>query len=400
MCRTHFQESYNLMRNEDFSGSTSGHLVPTVYDQMAYMPNVLPPKIHWAEIALDLAAANQAVGELKGACRRLTNPYILIAPLRRLEAQTSSAMEDTHTTADELVVAEADISKASSSEAREVSNYIRALSWATNQLPNLPISGRLLKGAHKILLSNVGRERGEEKQPGEYARDQNMIGAQLLQDPKARLASARFIPPPPDLKADAMAALETYLNRRERQEAALLLDIALAHYQFETIHPFGDGNGRIGRMLISLMPLDAGLLEKPVLYMSPELETRKSDYIDLMYEVSAKGSWTEWLQFFLATLKQSCMRTITTIDRIIELNALYIENARSVSRSSNMLALIDLLFLLPAVQVSDVIEHVGVTDAAARNLLSQLEKIDIVAVAPAYYPKTWFARELISVARP
>jgi len=364
------------------------------------MPNALPPQIPLAEIALDLAAANQAVGELKGAYRRLTNPYILIAPLRRLEAQTSSAMEDTFTTADELVVAEAEINRETSSEAREVSNYIRALSWAIAQLPQLPLSGRLLKGAHRILLNQVGRERGEDKQPGEYARDQNMIGAQPLQDPKARLASARFIPPPPAMKADAMAALEAYLNREERHEAALLIDIALAHYQFETIHPFGDGNGRIGRMLISLMPLDAGLLEMPVLYMSPELETRKSDYIDLMYEVSTKGNWTDWVQFFLVTLRQSCLRTIATIDRVIALHTQYTERARAASRSNNMLALIDLLFLQPAVQVSDVIEHVGITDAAARNLLNQLEAIGIVAVSPLYYPKTWIARELISVASP
>ncbi len=388
------------MRNQDFENSPSGHLVPTLYGQMAFMPNPLPPELDLAKVALSLSAASQKLGELKGACRRLTNPYILIAPLRRLEAQTSSAMEDTHTTADQLVVAEAGLGKDQDSSATEVANYIRALSRAIDALQTLPISGRLLRNAHRDLMQHVGRDRGEDKQPGEYARDQNMIGAQTLRDPAQRLASARFIPPPPRLKHEAMAALEAYINRDGASEAEFLIDLALVHYQIETIHPFGDGNGRIGRMLLSLMPIAAGVLEMPVLYMSPELEQRKSDYIDLMYRVSSEGCWEEWVDFFLQVLAASCVRTIATIDRILALQDEYHRAVRAVSRSNNIVRLVDLLFKTPAVRVSDVVRHVKVTDAAARNLLRQLVGLGIVSEASGYYPTIWLADELIDVARP
>lgn len=364
------------------------------------MPNPLPPSIDLGRLALSLGDASHRLGELKGACRRLINPYILIRPLQRLEAQTSSAMEDTHTTADELVVTEAGIERSPSNEAREVSNYITALAHSVSALETLPISGRLLKQAHERLLAGVTRDRGADKQPGEYARDQNMIGARPLRDPAERLASARFIPPPPALKQEAMAALEAYINRENAPGAAFLIDLALVHYQFETIHPFADGNGRIGRMLISLMPVASGALDMPVLYMSPELEDRKSDYIDLMYGVSSRGAWEDWIGFFLDRLCRSCERTTRTIDQVLDLHERYRGKARAVSRSTNIDRLVDMLFETPAVRVSDVVERIGITDAAARNLLRQLTDVGVVHQANGYYPAVWIAAELIAVARP
>ncbi len=388
------------MRIEDFENSPSGYLVPTVYGQKAYVPHPLPPTLDLGKIALCLAEAGQQLGELKGACRRLINPYILIRPLQRLEAQTSSAMEDTYTTADDLVITEAGIVRSPTSEMREVNNYITALSQSIKALEKLPISGRLLKQAHALLLKNVTRDRGVDKQPGEYARDQNMIGARPVRDPIERLASARFIPPPPAEKQDAMAALEAYINREDASNAEFLIDLALVHYQFETIHPFGDGNGRIGRMLLSLMPIASGVLEMPVLYMSPELEDQKSDYIDLMYRVSSEGCWEDWIEFFLTTLCRSCERTIRTIDQILELNERYHQQARAASRSNNIGLLVDILFETPAVQVSDVVRRVGISDAAARNILRQLTQLGILQELEHYYPSAWIATELIEVARP
>ena len=331
---------------------------------------------------------------------RLINPYILIRPLQRLEAQTSSAMEDTHTTADELIVTEAGIARAPSQEAREVSNYITALAHSVRMLETLPISGRLLRQAHEKLLTDVARERGADKQPGEYARDQNMIGARPLRDPAERLASARFIPPPPTLKQEAMAALEAHINRENALKSEFLIDLALVHYQFETIHPFADGNGRIGRMLLSLMPVASGVLDMPVLYMSPELEDRKSEYINLMYRVSSRGAWEDWIAFLLDTLCRSCERTIRTIDQVLELHGRYHREAQAVSRSNNIGRLVDMLFETPAVRVSDVVRHVGITDAAARNLLRQLTDIGVVRESTIYYPTAWIATELIGISRP
>jgi Fic family protein len=318
---------------------------------------------------------------------------MLIRPLQRLEAQTSSAMEGTYTTSDELAVAEAGLNQNVKSEAVEVVNYTRALAWAEKELQKLPISSRLLRGVHDILLQSVGGERGQHRLPGEFKRDQNMIGGH-------RLDTARFIPPPPEEAVRAMAALESYINRSDKASGLELVDLALAHYQFETIHPFADGNGRVGRMLISLMAMTEGLLDMPVLYMSPELETRKDTYIDLMYAVSARGEWEQWLNFFLEVAKLSARRATATIDAILSLHSKYSAQVKQVSRSANLLSIIDMLFRTPVVQAKTIVSEIGVTDAAARIMLRQLTELDIIQENAGYYPTTWIARELIEVSRP
>jgi len=381
------------MRYADFSGSPSGRLVPTLHGERAFVPDDLPPSLDLTRVAGRLGAASAAIGELRGACRRLPNPYMLIRPLQRLEAQTSSAMEGTYTTSDELAVAEAGLAQNVRSEAIEVANYTRALAWAETELRTLPISSRLLRGAHGILLRGVGGDRGQHKLPGEFKRDQNMIGGH-------RLETARFIPPPPEEAVRAMSALEAYINRPDKRAGLELIDIALVHYQFETIHPFADGNGRVGRMLISLMAMTEGLLDMPALYMSPELETRKDAYIDLMYAVSARSEWEGWLDFFLEVAEISARRTIRTIDAILDLHARYQTQVRSVSRSSNLMSIIDLLFRTPVVQARSIVSELGVTDAAARNMLRQLVGLGIVQERTDYYPTAWIARQLIEVSRP
>lgn len=381
------------MRYEDFEQSPAGRLVPTVFDARAFVPNPLPPEIDLGPLALVLGDARGAIGELRGACRRLRNPYILIRPLQRLEAQTSSAMEGTHTTTDELALAEAGLEKDLRTDAIEVANYTRALRWAESQMAALPIAGRLLKGAHERLLRGVGQGRGQDKRPGEYKRDQNMIGG-------TRIDNARFIPPPPKEAEDAMADLERYINREGRTPTQALLDLALVHYQFETIHPFADGNGRVGRMLISLMPVSDGLLDVPALYMSPELETRKPEYIDLMYNVSSKGAWLDWIGFFLEIATLSANRTVRTIDRVLALEADYRDRAMKASRSNNLLAVIDMAFDSPVVTAKSVEDHVGVTNPAARNLIRQLVELGVLTEIEGAYPTRWAARELIDLSRP
>lgn len=381
------------MRYSDFAESPAGRLVPTLYGERAFVPNDLPPNIDLSRVAGQIVNTGLAIGELRGACRRLPNPYMLIRPLQRLEAQTSSAMEGTYTTADELAAAEAGLERNAGSENQEVANYIRALAWAEAELKTLPISSRLLRGAHAILLQGVGDGRGQHKLPGEFKRDQNMIGGH-------RLETARFIPPPPDAALAAMTALERYINRPYKPEGLALVDLALVHYQFETIHPFADGNGRVGRMLISLMALTEGLLDMPVLYMSPELESRKDTYIDLMYGVSARGAWEEWIGFFLMVAALSARRATHTIDAILDLQADYVARVKSVSRSSNLLSIVDLLFQSPVLQARTIVDRIGVTDAAARNMLRQLVELGILQESSRYYPTAWMARDLIEMSRP
>lgn len=381
------------VRYADFENSPSGTLVPTVYGQKAYVPNPLPPTVDLGAVIAQLATAMAAIGELKGACHLLANPFILIRPLQRLEAQTSSAMEGTHTTADALVMAESGIDKEPTLEAVEVNNYTRALSWAVGQLDSLPVSTRLLKGAHARLLADVGRDRGQDKQPGEFARDQNMIGGSSIE-------TARFIPAPPTETAEAMSALEKYINRQDKSAALALIDMAIVHYQFETIHPFADGNGRVGRMLISLMAISEGLLDLPALYMSPELERRKDTYIDQMYDVSSKGTWESYIAFFLDVVADSSKRATATVHRLLDLQKSYHATARAISRSNNMNTVVDMLFESPVIQPPDIIKRVGITDAAARNLLRQLTEAGILFEMTDRYPTVWVAGELLDVSRP
>lgn len=367
--------------------------MPTLFGAKAFIPNPLPPALNLGRVAPSLGIASAAIGELRGACRRLSNPYMLIRPLQRLEAQTSSAMEGTFTTSDELALAESGLEKNVRSEAIEVANYTRALSWAENELKTIPLSGRLLRGAHSVLLKGVGGDRGQNKLPGEFKRDQNMIGG-------TRLESARFVPPPPEQSVRAMSAFETYINRPEKNPGMALIDIALAHYQFEAIHPFADGNGRVGRILISLMAMTEGLLGAPVLYMSPELESRKDTYIDLMYAVSARSEWENWIEFFLEVATLSAQRTVHTIDRLLALNESYHDKVKAVSRSSNTLSIIDMLFRSPIIQAKTVVSELRVTDAAARKMLRLLTEIGILKERSDHYPTAWIATEIISVSRP
>jgi Fic family protein len=291
-----------------------------------------------------------------------------------------------------LILTEAGVDRSPTSNSVEVRNYVRALSSALADLERLPLSARLIRGIHARLLDDVANDRGQDKLPGEFKRTQNMIGG-------SRLDTARFIPPPPHEAVEAMSDLERYLNRTNKSATSPLIDMALVHYQFETIHPFADGNGRVGRMLISLMALSEGLLDQPVLYMSPELERVKDEYIDLMYSVSAYGAWEAWITFFLRTLTRSARRAIATIDRVLSLQTDYHERARAVSRSSNLLKALDMFFATPVLTASRVAEGVGVTDAAARTLLRQLTDVGIVAEGTRY-PKIWLARELIAISAP
>ena len=359
---------------------------------MAFVPNDLPPEIDFAKIALSFAKATGKIGELKGACRRLTNPYIFIKPMQRLEAQTSSAMEGTHTTADKLALAEAGVKNKGDDQTAEVSNYISALEDAIENIKKNPITHRTIKGAHKILLKDVGKTRGEDKQPGQFKRNQNMIGAKTLEH-------ARFIPPPPNRTLDCIAKLETFINADRPNELALI-DIALVHYQFETIHPFADGNGRVGRMLITLMAISRGLLDVPALFVSPALEKTKDEYIDRMYNVSTRGEWSEWLNFFFSNISSTADQAVKKIDKIISLQDHYKRIAAQSSTSVNLQMIIDMIFESPVIRPKDVVKKIKITDAAARGLLNKLCELDILVEYKELYPRVWVARELIQLSTP
>jgi Fic family protein len=376
-----------------FIAPEAGRLVPTLEGQLAFVPAPLPPRIDLGAIALDLAIAMQALGELKGACRRLQNHQILIRPLQRNEALTSSAMEGTFTTDENLLRAEAGIEDPGDDSTREVFNYQIALNDALNLLSELPISHRIVKQTHKDLLSGLSAARGASKRPGEYKNSQNWIGGRTID-------VARFIPPPPRETQECMDELERYINRENTGLPPPLVDLALVHYQFEAIHPFADGNGRVGRMLISLMAINSGLLDVPILYMSPELERHKDEYIDRMFNVSTLGDWTSWINFFCNRVCESCRDSILAADRLINLQAEYRARASGVTRSASTLTLIDILFDRTAITITEAAGRLGVTYPAAKNAIDRLVDLGILKEVSGAYPKIYYAPGILRASRP
>lgn len=378
-----------------FGPNSTGRLVETPYVVKAFIPNPLPPHLDYARLTVPLASATQAVGELKGASRRLTNPYILVRPLQRREALTSSAMEGTFTTEDDLLLTDAGITEAKDQASIEVRNYLRALTDTIRLLrdENLPICHKLIRRSHETLLSGVGSHRGAHRAPGQYRDDQNAIGGA-----KRGIENARFIPPPPDAALKCMDELEAYINRPERDSTPPLIDIGLVHYQLETIHPFSDGNGRVGRMLISVMAVERGLFDTPLLYLSPELEDRKDEYIDLMLKVSTEGAWEDWLEFFLDAVQKSAISSIKVVDRLIKLQESYRERVTVLSRSANPIGLVDMLFESPVITVRDVQDKFSVTYRAARKTIDRLIECKILMEMDRFHPTVFVAPEIMRIA--
>ncbi len=371
------------MDEDGFAAAGTGRLVPTIGGRKAFVPAPLPPRELRVQAFLpELARATQLVGELKGIGRSVPNPLLLIRPLQRREAVSSSSMEGTYTTLTDLFLFEAGAAEAATrGDNREVLNYVRALEGAIEGLARLPISTRLIREAHRVLLTGVTRHRGASVDAGELKRDQNWIGG------GGRIDSARFIPAPPADTPDALHALMEFINREDREAGSPLIDAALAHYQFEAIHPFGDGNGRVGRMLIALMLIDNGTLPQPLLYMSPYLEGHKDRYIDLMYAVSRDGAWEPWVAFFLEAVAASAFETIATVERMQDLQRAYRERFQTARRSALMLRIIDLAFERPVQSITDFAEALGVTYGGAANNLAELIAQGVAEEVEGTYPK-------------
>ena len=383
-----------IMEQSGFGATSTGYLVPTIGNRKAFVPARLPPNgLDLGPVANQLAAASQAIGELKGIGRSMANPMLLIRPLQRREAVSSSGMEGTYTTLSDLFLFEAGAGSADKREDnREVFNYVRALERAIDELSSLPISRRLLCNAHRILLADVTKHRGASVAAGELKRDQNWIGG------SGRIETARFIPPPPKEAADALDDLARFINRPDDGGLPPLIDAALAHYQFETIHPFADGNGRVGRMLITLVLMHNGALPQPLLYMSPWLERHKDAYIDLMYAVSHKGDWVPWIAFFLDAVTASAFGTIKVVERLQDLQTRYREQFQKARQSALIPRIIDLAFERPYMTVTYIAERVGVTYQAASNNIATLVKSGI-AHEIGSHPKIIVFQEILAALR-
>lgn len=377
------------MNIDEFTETQRTYLTKTSRGAWAFVPPPLPPRIDIARIALELSAASKAVGELRGAARRLQNPYMLIMPLIRKEALTSSAIEGTITTIDDMLIEHVSPPSLSDDNAREAHNYVIALSEATKTLEKLPISHRVITEAHRTLLSGLSPARGAGKRPGEYKNSQNAIGKTGDDE-----TTARYVPTPPAQAIDCMTQLEAFINRQNRRAGEELLDIGLVHYQFEAIHPFSDGNGRIGRMLVTLMAQQLKLVDHPLVHISAEIETDKPGYIDRLFAVSSKGNWEDWLAFFLRTVQRSCMAATAKVDQIIGLQQELRERALGHRNNHRLAAIVDRLFTREWITVKEAQEICGVSFPTAQADIESLVHAGILTPMKKARPAVYVATEI------
>lgn len=340
---------------------TSGELRQE-YQYKSFVPSMINHTFTWDEPQINtlLEDATRALGELNAFTMIVPNVDIFIQMHITKEANTSSKIEGTKTEIDEVLQSKEQINPEKRDDWQEVRNYIDAMNNALKELDTLPISNRLIKNIHAILLNSV---RGETKQPGEFRQSQNWIGG-------ANLATAYFIPPHHELIADLMGDLEKFLHNEEIY-VPHLIKIAIAHYQFETIHPFLDGNGRIGRLLIPLYLVSNGLLNKPALYLSDFIERHKSLYYESLTFVRTQNNLAAWLKFFLTAVIETAKNGVETFKQILvlkqELDLVIVSFGK---KSQNAKALIDFLYQQPIISSTDIVEPLKISKPTANLLLN------------------------------
>lgn len=319
----------------------------------------------------------------------LPNPHVLIRPFLRREAVSSSRIEGTVTDLEQLLFFEADPTEGPQApDHQEVVNYVRALEYGLARLATLPVSLRLIREVHEHLMTGV---RGEDRMPGAFRTRQNMI-ARTGQAP----AEARFVPPPADEMLGALNELERFIGQPGK--LPVLIELALIHYQFEAIHPFMDGNGRLGRLLISLLLCERGCLTQPLLYLSDYLEKNGEAYMDRLLAVSQRGAWSDWIGFFLEGIAVQSKTAVERCNRLLALWTRYKDAVRVLGPSSISLQLVDRLFETPALTITQAKEALGVTFRAAQLNIEKLVRVGILReVTGMARHRIYAAAEIINI---
>ncbi len=378
------------MRAQDFTENKPGRLVKTPEGADAFVPSPLPPKLEltW-RLVNSLSEAQQSLSELAGVARTLPNPHLLIGPFIRREAVLSSRIEGTRASLSDLFFFEAGgESNEQINDVREVANYVKAINHGLTRLNELPVSLRLICEIHQHLMEGA---RGDRLRPGEFRRFQNWIGPS-----GSDLWSATYVPPPVIEMQHALNDWEKFLH--SESDFPWLIRLAFIHYQFEAIHPFVDGNGRVGRLLLTLLICHHGLLPQPLLYLSAYFEQNRSDYYDLLLAVSQKGHWNEWISFFLNGVKLQSQDAVARANRLLDLWQDYRQKVQATRASASPLILLDSLISRPVITYGMAASLLSVTPRAARQNVDKLVELGIIEeITERRRYRVFAAREIIRI---
>ncbi len=355
------------------AGQKPGRMIKAGEGYHAFVPDPPPQEIGWTPaLVRALSGADRLVGRLAGEGGRLPNPHLLIRPFIAREAVHSSRIEGTQATIGELLASEAGASiERSPDDLHEVGNYVVALEYGIKRLKTLPLSLRLVRELHKKLMSGV---RGNQATPGEFRRTQNWIGP-----PGSRIANATYVPPPPPEMMEALGEWEKYMHLTTMPP---LVQIAIGHYQFEAIHPFLDGNGRVGRLLITLFLVERKILPSPLLYLSAFFEATRREYYDRLRGVTEAGRWGDWVEYFLNGVARQSEDALSRAERI---NTLLSEwrNRIAGAPSKTPAQLLALLAENPFCTIKGAAERLGVAFTTAQRAVERLEKERILTQTSA-----------------
>lgn len=349
------------MQPEDFTDKRSGELIRTINGNWAFIPNPLPPTIEYSSsLVAQLSEADAALAELSGVGRQLASPALLIGPYLNVEARLSSQIEGTIASYADMFVDQIEDGGDVRDSVREVNNYVRALNFGVQQLDAIPFSLRLVRELHRVLMTGV---RGQNRSPGEFRQIQNYVGAKGTNE-----STAIYVPPPVPQMNIALDAWERFAHD-ERHVVPELVRCALLHVQFESIHPFNDGNGRAGRLLIPLYLMQRRRLSRPLLYLSAYIDARRRDYYDLLQRTRTHGGWTDWLEFFLRGIAVTARAALVQTQALLDLRTELMRETRDVSNAN---VLIDALFSNPFTTLPATTRVIGKTTPTASALINAL----------------------------
>jgi Fic family protein len=362
---------------------------PGLDEYLAYRPRPLPWDLTLEPATVrELSDAEAALGRLAGAGRLLPNPHLLVRPHLSREAVASTRIEGTQASLGDLFQMEA-AGTPPGADLEEVVNYLHAMEVGIAALPRLHLSARFVREMHEVLLAGV---RGRHHSPGELRAEQNWIGPR-----GARIQRATFVPPPPD---EIGALLDDWVRFAATDgPLPVLVQCGLLHYQFQTIHPFLDGNGRLGRLLIVFFLIERGRLPSPILYLSSYFEARRREYYDRLQAVRERGEMDEWLRFFLRGVERQSTDAMRRAERLVDLRETYRQRVAGTARASRLVELVDLAFELPVLTARVVESRLAVSRPTALSLLARGADLDVLVEQPAgpRAQRRWVAEGIVDI---